>query len=103
MWTGVDRCHLESDGFSPPLIMQAICTWMFHGKPLLTVYFGLAGKLGYDEELFLIDVKRVDIPFVPLFYRSMLEAVQAVSVHLDTRDFSLPMFFNEPIFLNPIF
>uniref|UniRef100_UPI00358DF090 B-cadherin-like n=1 Tax=Myxine glutinosa TaxID=7769 RepID=UPI00358DF090 len=41
------------------------------------------GKLGYDQELFLIDTKKVDIASVPLFYRSVLEAWQAVTMRRD--------------------
>jgi len=62
-----------------------------------------AGKLGYDQQLFLIDTKKVDIASVPLFYRSMLKAWQAVTVRRNNSDYSLEMFLNEPIFLNPIF
>ena len=62
-----------------------------------------AGKLGYGDELFLLDTKHVDMTSVPLFYRSMLEAWQAFSFRRDTSAYSLQMFLNEPIFLNPFF
>ena len=62
-----------------------------------------AGKLGFDQELFLMDTKKIDITSVPLFYRSMLEAWQAATVRRDDSSYSLKMFLNEPIFLNPLF
>uniref|UniRef100_UPI00358E9D63 tubulin alpha chain, testis-specific-like n=1 Tax=Myxine glutinosa TaxID=7769 RepID=UPI00358E9D63 len=62
-----------------------------------------AGKLGCDQELFLIDTKKGDIASAPLFYRSVLEAWQVVTVCRDNRNYSLEIFLNEPIFLNPIF
>ena len=48
-----------------------------------------AGKLGYDQELFLMDTKKIDITSVPLFYRSMLEALQSVTVCRDDGSCSL--------------
>ena len=50
-----------------------------------------------------MNTKKVDITSGPLFYRSMLEAWQAVTVRRDDSSYSLKMFLNEPIFLNPIF
>ena len=62
-----------------------------------------AGKLGYGQELFLLNLERVDVTSVPIFYRSMLEAWQAVAVRRDARVCSIPLFLKQPIFLNPIF
>uniref|UniRef100_UPI00358EFF5C tubulin alpha chain, testis-specific-like n=1 Tax=Myxine glutinosa TaxID=7769 RepID=UPI00358EFF5C len=42
-----------------------------------------AGKLGCDQEMFLIDTKKGDIASAPLFYRSVLEAWQVVTVCRD--------------------
>ena len=50
-----------------------------------------------------MDSKKIDITSVPLFYRSMLKAWQAATVRRDDSSYSLKMFLNEPIFLNPLF
>ncbi len=62
-----------------------------------------AGRLGFGDEIFLLDAARVDITSIPLFYRSMLEAWRTVAFCHDTSAYTLQMFLNEPIFFNPFF
>ena len=63
-------------------------------------------KLSYGQELFLLNLERVDVTSVPksmLEYKSMLGAWQVVTVRHDASVCSLPLVLKERIFLNSIF
>ena len=81
-------------------VLHTAVSWKAFSRCLVR----LAGKLSFDQELFLIDIKRVGATSVPLFSRSLLEAWQAVVVLRDAIDSSLSIFFwMSQSFLNPIF
>ncbi len=73
------------------------------GKPLACSILQRAGRLGYGQELFLINLQHVDASLLPVFYRSLLNAWQGVSISRHTDSYGTNMFAHEPLFFNPLF